>query len=766
VKAAAAKLDPTMLGLVGPFTKIARSMSENHRVQVIPDGFRVCTDGDRILIPFTSDFLSPERRVILEGMLDHEVCHVTEEREHRAAGRVTPVELMQREHNKTIKMLLNVFEDIRIEHKWSQRYPGVSENLRTMNEDFVARFRADPKYHKTFWHRLGSAIIMKARGFAYDWAGKEIEGYLDLIEGEVREATRTSWVQDSYDLAERVARKIREAAEDTLERDKKAKKKKKDPKAPKKDEKSKDPKPGEAGESDEDGGEESESEGSSGSPSSGGEDGEEADDEDDEAESKSKSKRPSKAKASDEDDADDDEGEEADDEADDEESDEEGGSESSGEADDEDGDEGEDEGAAESDDEADDEHEPSSARGASAGDEDDDEADDEASDDDEGDDGEDESGPLDEPDDDGGMPGKGGSEGKGESKPEDGEEPTKAEVSAASEALHSESEIEDFRTIMADEVEKMVRADAREHSRYVPDMAVRKLDRWFTPQKTLGMANYQAARDQVAGQIGALRGRQLAYIQTLTRKRIVSGLDRGRLDDTMLSEVRTGSRHVFAETVKGIDLDTAIEALIDLSGSMSDGDTSGCAAYYAKRTAIALAESWEPLRVPYEVIGFHNAHSRGAGWGRPRGGDPDTVHRAPFDFMIFKAWGERLAQCRERFTAIRGYEDNADGEAVYAAACRLAVRPEKRKILMVISDGYPAHAGVDMGKLNAHLKMVVKMITNAGIEVIGFGAGTDAPKQFYNKSTGASNVIVKDLNQLAATLFSVMRERLLRGKAA
>lgn len=651
---AKSKLEPSMLGLAGPFTKIARVMSEQWGVQIVPSGFACSTDGNTIRIPFTADHLAPERQRQLHGMLDHEVSHVAEERRHKEAGRVTPIELINMEKNVTIRMLLNVYEDIRIELRYSKKYPGMAENLNALNLDFVEKFQKDPTYHKTFWHKLGCAIIHAARGYDTDWAGSGTLRFLDILAEEIEDSRHMEWAQESYDLAVRTYNKVRAEAEEIKE--KRAKKKAK-PKDKHTGEKGEESDSDEGSESDStDGGEEAEGEISDGSGS--------------------------------------DEGDE----------------EAGGASDSDEGDEG----------------------GASSGEDDDEEGD-------EGEDGEE------------GAAGKPGSE--------DGSAAESPEAEAAAdEALSSEAELDDLAKPLADEAERAARTEARAHSRYVPNPAVVKLDRWLKPNgHTLGMDNYNKAKSDVAEQIGAIRGRQLAYIQTITRKRIVGGLDSGRLDDAALSHIRTGSRAVFTDVQKGRALDTAIEVLIDLSGSMAGGDDARACAYYAKRTAIGLAEAWEPLRIPYEMIGFTNNHARTV-----RGEwDSDMVNRAPFDFFVFKAWNERLVQCRERFTAIRGYGDNADGEAVFAAACRLASRREKRKMLVVISDGRPAHMGIREDMLNEHLRQTVRMVTKAGIEVLGVGAGTDAPSHYYNAMTGAKNLIIKDLSRLAVDLFQTLRETIL-----
>lgn len=665
-------VDPSLLGLVGPFTKIARAMSAQWNVQIIPSGFACMTDGEVIYIPFTSDFLPPEQRQFLHGMLDHEVCHVVEEKEHRAADRATPMDIMRSEPNKTIRFLINVVEDFRIEHKWSKVYPGVAENLEGLHKYTSGVWERKPEAKKSFWDRLGCAFFFRAKGIECPWAGADVAEALDKVRAELDELPNLRWCQDSYDIAERIYRKLKADAEETLERDKEAKKdKKKDKK--KEGEKSK----------------------------------------------PSKSEKGEPAPPAPE--GDDDEGKE---EGGGGEADLDAGATGSDDSEDESADGGEE--SADDDDDAEESDDEGKASGEEDEDSDEEEADEEKA-------------------------------AKGE-EGEDEEPPTKEEVERAKDIAASEATDEDLIESVKKLVEDGARADAKKHHRYVPDHEMKKRDRFFKPEKLEGAdENYKKARADVNAQIGAIRSKQLAYIQTITRKRLVPNQDSGRLDTQRLASVRTGSVDVFNFIKKGRNLDTCFEVLLDLSGSMGSGDFKGCAAYYAKRTAIGLAEPWESLRIPYEMIGFSNNHSRMRGVEHTEG----CVRRAPFDFFIFKGWNERLAVCRERFVHIRGHHDNADGEAVHAAACRLAIRPEKRRILVVISDGLPCHSGVDTHALNEHLKATVTQITRAGIEVIGVGAGTDAPTHFYNKSTGASNMIIKDLSKLATTLFTTLRDRML-----
>ncbi len=584
-------ISPELRALTGPFTRIARAMADNFNVEVIASGKDCKTDGKRIFIPFTADYLPAEKRQALNGLLDHEVAHVAEEGVHKEAGRKTCLEIMNDAALcRAEKLMFNVFEDIRIENKWSEKYPGVSQNLSSANKNCASRYVEQGVEGMNPWTIVGVAVIAKARGIDYSWLPKEYEPYLELLQDEIDDCKKMVWSEDALALSERAYEKLKEFAE---------------------------PPP-----------------------------------------------------------------------------------------DDGDGDEfieGEGEG-----------------------------------------DGEDGDGDPDDP--------RERKRGKGKAK-------GKRKPGLFDHDADRTDLIDLLKAAMRDEVDR----DIRRHGRYVPHPEMAKLDRCYKEEKGL-LSVYEAAKKDVLSQIGALRSRQMMLLQTAMKARIQGGMDDGELDESEMHRVRHGDMSVFADLVLAQKLNTAIELLIDCSGSMSSNTHERCPAYYALRTAVALSESWESLRIQNEVIGFTNASSSRlyssfcdkksfSGSGTCDG----YVMRAPFLFPIFKGWNEKLQNCKERFARIQGADDNADGEAVMFAALRLAARRERRKILIVISDGMPAACGVDTEMNNGYLVEAVKKIEGAGIEVVGIGAGTDAPKHFYTNS-----IVIRDLSTMATTVFKAIDNRLRR----
>lgn len=587
-------ISPELRALTGPFTRIARAMADNFNVEVIPSGKECKTDGKRIYVPFTADYLPADKRQALNGLLDHEVAHVAEEGTHKHADRKTCLDIMKDAALcRAQKMLFNVFEDIRIETKYSAKYPGVAQNLNAANKNCFRRYVDEGVEGMSGWLVIGVAVIAKARGFDCSWLPKEYEPYVELLQDEIDDCKKMVWSEDALDLANRAFEKLKEFDE---------------------------PPPPEDGSAD--------GEGEGG-------DGDDCDAED----------------------------------------------------------------------------------------------------------------------------------------AEDGEE-TDGELAEAKERkgkgrkfllLKKDAERADLLDKLKEDMEADVDRDMKMHRRYVPHPEMAKLDRCFKEDKG-SLLVYEAAKKDVLSQIGALRSRQMMLLQTMLKARIQGGMDEGELDDAEMHRVRNGDMSVFADLVLAQKLGTAIELLIDISGSMRSNAYEGCPAYYALRTAVALAESWESLRIPYEAMGFtnltnshtyHKFTERTSFYGR--GTHDGYVMRAPFSYPIYKGWNERLQNCRERFSKIEGHDDNADGEAVMFAALRLAARREKRKILIVISDGMPAACGVDDGMNNGYLKEVVKKVEASGIEVVGIGAGTDAPKHFYTNS-----IVINDMSTMATTVFKAIDKRIRR----
>jgi cobalamin biosynthesis protein CobT len=214
------RFSDTRARLEGPFTAIARAMSDKWDVVIKASGTELCTDGDIIKFPWNADDIDALPFAVLNGYLDHEVGHIVEERKHREAGRETPLQVMRGLKNPTLKMLLNVFEDIRMEIAFGADYIGVGENLRAANIHSVELFerRHGSGAKGNFWHTLGCGIILQARDCSIDWMPAEYIPYMELVQPEIAASLTATSVQDTAKLAQRVYDKVRHAAEELLKK--------------------------------------------------------------------------------------------------------------------------------------------------------------------------------------------------------------------------------------------------------------------------------------------------------------------------------------------------------------------------------------------------------------------------------------------------------------------------------------------------------------------------------------------------------------------
>jgi len=229
----------------------------------------------------------------------------------------------------------------------------------------------------------------------------------------------------------------------------------------------------------------------------------------------------------------------------------------------------------------------------------------------------------------------------------------------------------------------------------------------------------------------------------------------GRLHAPNLARLKFNDDRVFSRKQESTSKDVAVELVVDASGSMS-----GSKIHTAAQAAFALSSVLDRIGIKNEVICFttkelgcsprelsDSAAKLGRSYSRMEG----------IYMPILKGYEERMTtDVKERFGWLpntRILRSNVDGESVEIAARRLMARREAGKIMLVLSDGYPAAAG-NSADLNRHLKQKVKEIAASGVNIVGIGIQSDAVRQFYPKSLVLNTVddlpavVIKELRQL------------------
>lgn len=194
-------------------------------------------------------------------------------------------------------------------------------------------------------------------------------------------------------------------------------------------------------------------------------------------------------------------------------------------------------------------------------------------------------------------------------------------------------------------------------------------------------------------------------------------------------------RKVFRRRIPAKKLNTAIQILVDGSGSMS-GEKIKIAAASAAATVKALTG---PLRIPTEVLGFSSIVRKNT--MTVIKDFTEVVHP---DDINKRALGLPMA-------------GNSDGESVMWAAERLTKRKEKRKIMLVLSDGCPAD-GTGKQSPGDTLSWAIRTCRKRGVEMYGIGIMDHNVQKFY----GNDSKVISDLRELAPALVTTLAGKLHR----
>ena len=170
----------------------------------------------------------------------------------------------------------------------------------------------------------------------------------------------------------------------------------------------------------------------------------------------------------------------------------------------------------------------------------------------------------------------------------------------------------------------------------------------------------------------------------------------------------------------------AVAVLVDESGSMGGGDR----ATNARLASIVMYDFCTSLGIPLAMYG----HTED-GYGKPT---VEIYNYTEFDSIDKKD--------RFRVMDISARSNNRDGAAVRFVAERLEKRPEKVKILIIISDGQPAACGYGGTAAEADLRGIKKEYKNKGVTIFAAAIGNDKPNIERNYKEGFLDIT--DINKL------------------
>ena len=271
--------------------------------------------------------------------------------------------------------------------------------------------------------------------------------------------------------------------------------------------------------------------------------------------------------------------------------------------------------------------------------------------------------------------------------------------------------------------------------------------RFFDKRKSTFLKEYNSrvAPMLISQENFAQQVRKLIQIRAKVQREY--GVKKGKLDQSRLSRIcfkAPGfSERIFKNKIENKTLDAAITVLVDMSGSMS-----GDKAFYALASTLLVNEVCSTLNIPIEILGFTDG--------------PTFDGHVPVMF-IYKGFNDLKMDedhLKNYFALSSNHmTGNPDGENILWAHDRLIKRKEKKKILVVMSDGSPA-ASAGGSDISGFTKKVIQEIEKSKtVDIYGLGLCSDSVEYYYK-----SHSVVKQPDEIPSKLLELIERKIINVK--
>ncbi|MDC1184659.1 hypothetical protein N8080_01660, partial [Alphaproteobacteria bacterium] len=237
-------------------------------------------------------------------------------------------------------------------------------------------------------------------------------------------------------------------------------------------------------------------------------------------------------------------------------------------------------------------------------------------------------------------------------------------------------------------------------------------------------------------------------------------MEEGYLDTSRLSRIIANPQNKLSyKKEKEVEFkDTIVSLLIDNSGSMR-----GRPITVAALCSDILSKTLERCQIKTEILGFttkawKGGESREKWIKEKKPSNPGRLN--DLRHIVYKSADSPSRRSKQNLGLLLRegiLKENIDGEALMWANSRLKNRQEKRKILIIISDGAPVDdstLSVNPGNyLEKNLREVIYQVEkNKEVELIAIGIGHDVSR-YYSKA-----VTIMDVDQLGEVLLEELSE--------
>jgi hypothetical protein len=185
------------------------------------------------------------------------------------------------------------------------------------------------------------------------------------------------------------------------------------------------------------------------------------------------------------------------------------------------------------------------------------------------------------------------------------------------------------------------------------------------------------------------------------------------------------------------------EGLVDKSGSMC-GDKD----QFALAATLLVNEVCSTLNIPVEIIGFTDDNIR-AGEG---------ISPVMYVYKNFSDHSVSTEDLKKSYAmSSRVMQGNPDAENILWAHDRLVKRKEKKKLLIVMSDGSPAatKGGSGIGRFTENV--IREIEASKDVEIYGLGLCSDSVEHYYK-----ANSVVNEPQDIPVKLLELIERKILR----
>jgi cobalamin biosynthesis protein CobT len=173
---------------------------------------------------------------------------------------------------------------------------------------------------------------------------------------------------------------------------------------------------------------------------------------------------------------------------------------------------------------------------------------------------------------------------------------------------------------------------------------------------------------------------------------------------------------------------------------------SGRKAYYALASTLLLNEVCSTLGIPLEVIGFSDDY--GAAY------TPVPLMFVYKSFNDLKITNDQMELDFSKSSCFMN--GNPDGENILWAHNRLIKRKEKKRLLVVMSDGAPAASKSSAGLEEFTHQVIDEIEKSKQVDIYGLGLCSDSVKHYYKR-----NDVVSKPQEIPSKLLTLIEKRIL-----